>query len=330
MNTLFLRKFYTCPLRSPGYNDRRAVIYSAKMGKAMPKTLLYFFSITLAVIHCLAGYTVSADRIPADEVEIVTPFYRPEPENFSPRFGTYTYNVSWQGIPAGILELCLTQSGNDYRIEANARTNKFIDFFYRLRFSTEALVSTDTLHPKISVYDSHQNKRREKTEIEFLPGGEIHSTHKDHRGTVKELRFKPNNLTLDPFSAVFLALSLPWEIGDTRVFDTFTGKSRYLVELTAIEKTTITVKGTDQEAIVISPRVKNLTRIDPSEGEDKLRGARIYVSTDPAREILKISGDVFIGTVDTDMIAFSPSESEITRTSSANSPPGADISKKRQ
>ncbi|MFO8112543.1 MAG: DUF3108 domain-containing protein [Desulfosalsimonadaceae bacterium] len=294
----------------------------------MPKTLIYLLSITLMAIVFLAGNAVYADRIPADEVEIVTPVYSPEPENFTPRFGEYVYAVSWQGIPAGTLEIRLAQSGNDYRIEASARTNKFIDFFYKLRFNTEAFVSAATLHPRSSVYDSRQNKRRERTKIEFLPGGEIHSTHEDHRGTVKELRFQPNNLTLDPFSAVFLALSLTWEVGDTRVFDTFTGKSRYLVELTAVEKTTISVKGSDREAVVISPRVKNLTRKDPSEGEDKLRGARIYVSTDPSREILRISGDVFIGTVDTEMISFLPSETGSALESSPNDVPGANISEK--
>ena len=259
---------------------------------------------------CLHGAMAFADRIPVDKVEIVTPVYTPEPESFKPRFGQYTYSVSWQGIPAGTLELNLSKNGADYRIEASARTNRFIDIFYKLRFNTEALVSAATLYPKLSVYDNRQNKRRENMKIEFLPGGEIKSVHEDRRGRVEELRFKPNNFTLDPFSAVFLALSLTWEVGDTRQFDTFTGKSRYLVELTAIEKTTIMVKGEDREAIVISPQVKNLTEIDTSEEDDRLREARIYVSTDPSREILRISGDVFIGTVSTSMVSFTPSKNQ--------------------
>lgn len=280
------------------------------------KRICFSLLVAIAILFlCLHGSMVYAERISADEVEIITPVYTPKTENFKPRLGQYTYEVSWQGIPAGTLELHLAQKGPDYRIKASARTNRFIDLFYRLRYRTEALVSATTLYPKTSIYDNRQNKRKENTRIDFLPDGEIKSVHEDRRGRIHELRFKSNNFTLDPFSAVFLALSLTWEVGDTRQFDTFTGKSRYLVELTAVEKTTIRVRGADREAIVISPRVKNLTEVDPSEDDDKLREARIYISTDTSREILKITGDAFIGTVNTDMVSFTPSKNETTQTS---------------
>jgi hypothetical protein len=294
---------------------------TSKNGVKNKRICFSLLVVIAALCLCLHGSMVYAERISADEVEIITPVYTPKPENFKPRLGQYTYEVSWKGIPAGTLELQLAQKGPDYRIEASARTNRFIDFFYRLRYRTEALVSATTLYPKTSVYDNRQNKRRENTRIDFLPDGEIKSIHEDRRGNIHELRFKSNNFTLDPFSAVFLALSLEWDVGDTRQFDTFTGKSRYLVELTAIEKTTIRVTGAEREAIVISPRVKNLTKVDPSEDDGKIREARIYISTDTAREILKITGDAFIGTVNTDMVSFTPSKKEITQTSSLKNEP---------
>lgn len=264
--------------------------------------------VLLAAIVFLQAGPVAADEIPPEEVEIVTPVYAPEPGFFEPKFGTYTYSVSWQGIPAGSLEMNLARQNDYYRVRASARTNRFVSMFYKLRFSTEALVSATTLHPKTSVYNNRENDRSENTKINFLPDGKIHSVHEDRRGRKNERRFEPNNFTLDPFSAVFLALSLRWEVGDTRQFDTFTGKGRYLVELTAIEKTSIQVQGAWQEAIVISPRVRNLTDTDSFDDDDRLHEARIYVSTEPSREILRISSDVFVGTVNTRMVSFTPAE----------------------
>lgn len=276
----------------------------------MTRKLIYFLSVVLTTVLFCSAHAAHAERIPADEVEIITPAYSPEPENFKPRFGTYRYAVNWQGIPAGSLEILLEKRGANYRIEASARTNRFIDFFYKLRFTTNAIVSATSLYPQVSVYNSRENHRNKKTTIEFLPDGEIKSVRVDRHGDLEKLTFKPNNFTLDPFSAVFLALSLSWEVGDTRQFDTFTGKSRYLVELTAIEKTTIDINGTNREAIVISPRVDNLTKKNLSEEDEKLREARIYVSTDKTSEILRITSDIFIGTVNTNLVSFSPSENK--------------------
>lgn len=275
----------------------------------MKRTLFSFFSIFLVTMLLADCKNACAGDIPPDAVEITTPVYTPEPGAFHPRFGKYSYSVSWQGIPAGTLTLNLREKGPDYRIRASARTNRFVDLFYKLRFHTEAFVSAETLHPRISVYN-RKDDRSENTKIEFLPGGEIRSFHENHRGKVEKYRFNPDNFTLDPFSAVFLALSLNWEIGDTRRFDTFTGTGRYLVELTAVEKTDIDVDGSRREAVVISPGVINLTQDDTGEEDDRLREARIYISTDPSREILRIESDVFIGTVSAQMDSFTPRNGE--------------------
>jgi hypothetical protein len=63
-----------------------------------------------------------------------------------------------------------------------------------------------------------------------------------------------------------------------------------------------------RKAIVISPNITKLTE----EETKKLRNARIYISMDNSREILKISSDLFFGTVDTDMVSFVPEKAKIS------------------
>jgi len=209
-------------------------------------------------------------------------------------------------VPAGTITLTLNRRGNDYHISTNAQTARVIDIFYKLRFHAEARVSAATFHPKRSLYVTRANSRRKKTQMTFLPGGEISSRRKGSSGDVRSYTFNPENLTLDPFSAAFLALSLNWEVGQTRRFDTFNGKSRYLIELTAVDKTHITVNGTRREAFVISPEVTDLTDSEPS---NKLHGAKIYFAADSSREILRIVSDLFIGSIKAEMVSHTPPDS---------------------
>ncbi len=272
-----------------------------------PKKISVFRLLALVlVVLYLAGATLDARKIPPDQVKISTPVYRPESSNFKPRMGVYSYSVSWNGIPAGSVSLELNRSSSDFRIKADARTAKGIDLIYKLRYHTKAIVSADTLMPKKSEYVSKENSKKKTTELTFLPDGSIHSVRTDHRGRVETLDFKSDNFTLDPYSAAFLALSLDWEVGDTRRFDTFNGKNRHLIELTAIGRTRIEAYGKVREAIVIQPKVTKLTDTEPS---GKLKGAKIYVSADSSREILHIVSDLFIGSVHTKLVGFTPAPS---------------------
>jgi hypothetical protein len=218
--------------------------------------------------------------------------------------GLYTYSASWNGIPAATLELEVTRNGEDYELKARAQTAKAIDIIYKLRYTSETVISAKTLKPKRSASYSRANSRVKRTELLFMPDGKIHSMEEDKRGKQKTVKFDPANFTLDPYSAGFLALSQDWKAGDMRQFDTFNGKHRYLIELTALEETEIIINGITRKAAVIRPTVKKLTSTDPDP--KKLREARIYIATDDSRELLKISSEVFIGSVNTILVSFTP------------------------
>jgi hypothetical protein len=66
------------------------------------------------------------------------------------------------------------------------------------------------------------------------------------------------------------------------------------------------VNGALRQAIVLCPSVKKLTDTGNDSNDKKMRAAYIYISADQPREILKISSDLLIGSVDTVMVGFSP------------------------
>jgi hypothetical protein len=267
------------------------------------KSFCQLIAILTAIL--LAGSIGWADKIPMDQVKISTPVYTPDLSGFAPEMGTYTYRVSWMGIPAGTVEMELARNGSNYEIRVKAYTAKVIDIFYKLRYATVAVISAETLLPKHSVSNSRENRRRKESEVIFQPDGSIHSISKDNRGRVESIAFEPDNFTLDPYSAAFMALAMDWKVGDTRQFDTFTGTNRYLIELTATDRTSIRVGKKSREAIVIVPEVQKLTDTDSK----KLTRAEIYISADSDRQILRISSDLLIGSVNTDMVDFEPAAS---------------------
>jgi len=225
---------------------------------------------------------------------------------FTPELGTYNFKVGWQGIPAASLSLTTQQRGLYYKISATARTYSGIDLFYKLRYRAEGLVSAFDFSPIRSSFYSEENSKERLTEISFLENNEVHTVRSGSKRKTEVLQFDPENNMLEPFSAAFLARSLEWKVGDARTFDTFNGKTRYLITLNCTGTDSIEVNGKDREVWVIEPQVKNLTN---QRDNGKLRRAQIYVTSDDKREILKISSDVFIGSVSAWLDSFEPAPS---------------------
>lgn len=265
--------------------------------------------LTAIFIGALTTGTMTAradDYIAPQLVKVSTPYYKPPTNSFKPRLGVYEYTVSWQGIPAASCTLTVRESDGRYLIEAAARTYSGIDLLYRLRYVAEGTLDANSFQPVSLIINHDENSRHKNIDMKFpLGAGDITAVRSKgpEDPDKKIVSFRSDNMTLDPIGAAFLARSLPWEIGQTRDFDVFNGKSRYYISLSAIERTSITYKGETRKVIVISPRVRNLTTTKPRA---KLREAKIYVTDDEHREILKIVSSVFVGAVTTELDSFTP------------------------
>ena len=242
------------------------------------------------------------ETIPVDQVHVSTPMYKPSGQ-FEPPLGTYEYGVSWEGIPAASASLTVTKEGNRYRIISSAKTASAIDLVYKLRYHAEGLIDARELRPIRTVIDHQENSRFKNTQMVFRSNGEIETVRSNLGKGSTVLKFTSDNFTLDPFSAAFLARSVDWKIGESYEFDTFNGKVRYLVTLTAVGKSTMQFGEEQREVWVISPKVVNLTN---PRSKKKLREARIFLSADERREVLEVTSSVFIGSVTTKLENFTP------------------------
>jgi hypothetical protein len=244
------------------------------------------------------------DYISPELVKVTTPRYRPLEHGFDPGLGTYTYSVNWEGIPAASCSATVRRVNGKLLVETTARTYSGIDLLYKLRYAANVALDGQDFTPSRLEIDHRENSQIKSFEIDFnQETGEIRSAR--GRGPddteKKTLSFTPRNFTLDPIAAVLIARSLDWKVGDSRTFDVFNGKSRYFITLTAVEKTEIEQGGKRRSVFAIVPRVRNLTA---TKAVDKLREAKIYVSADERRDILRIVSSVFIGSITTELDSF--------------------------
>lgn len=265
-----------------------------------------FFLTTLLLFSVLTGRArlCVAEYISPELIQVSTPVYKPDFSKFNPKLGNYKYQVSWQGLPAAEANIKIELRDEHYRITATANTYSPISVFYNLKYKAEGLLSLADFSPIRTTIEQRENSKIKNTDIQFLDDGNIHAIRSQNNNEApKVLDFNPDNFMLEPFSAAFIAKSMDWELGQTRDFDTFNGKSRYIISLTAKDKQYVDVGDTEKEAWMIVPTVKNLT---DSTANSKLKNATIFVTTDDSHDIVKIASKVFIGTVNTKLIDFTP------------------------
>ena len=263
---------------------------------------LCWFALSLCSVY-------AENYIPPHLVKITTPRYRPAEQLSNVPLGTYEYSVGWEGINAASCTVTVDKDGDSYIIESAARTYTGVDLLYKLRYSATSIISAKDFSSKSLFIEQQENTRHKQIAIEFSP-----DTHNIYaiRGkgpqdpNKKTVSFSPGNFTLDPVGATFLAKTVDWSIGDTKHFDVFNGKSRYLISLTAERRTTLFINGEERAVIALTPQVRNLTAIKPGS---KLREATIFISDDAKREVLRIESAVFIGRVITELERFTPKTS---------------------
>ena len=252
------------------------------------------------LILILFTCSVSAD-VPLDTLVVSTPDY--ESAEFKPELGTYEFIASWAGVPAATVYMTVDKEGLNYKLKTEVKTSKGIDLFYKLRYEASGVVSGVNLRPLTSEFKLNENSKTKSSKLIFKPDGSIESIYEQKGKDSTTYDFDPENLLLDPFSAAFLARSMDWEPGTERYFDTFNGRSRYLISFKSVGKETLKINGEERGVWVLKPRVRKL---NTDKKSSKLKDAKIYVTADSKREIVKVKSEVFIGSVNTKIVSFTP------------------------
>lgn len=232
----------------------------------------------------------------------------PGRERASPRFNPFdrderaVYQASWNGIPVASAVIhaapTMMEGKKFYRVQIQARSWRYLDLIWRMQDTIESLFDMETLHPRRFIFRQRENRKRIDTTALFDPGTNKWVVHRQQGTKLKEYEFISSE-TFDPISATYLARSLNFAVGDTLVMKVFGGKSRYEVFLDIAARERVSLKRGDVEAYKIIPRVRNLTS---SGYATRMREATVWLSADDQKTLLKLTSQVFIGSVSIELV----------------------------
>jgi hypothetical protein len=221
-----------------------------------------------------------------------------EAEGFEPRLGTYFYTARWEG--SKVFEATVTVQKEDdlYRVLVDSRTTGVIDFIFKIRYRGEGYIRSEDFAPVKTTMSEKKRKRSKETNIYYREDGGIEivqtRTKSENEPRTSSHTLRPETVVLEPFSATFLARGFDWSEGEIQQFEVIAGKDLYLVTLICEEKTFVEESGTQTDAWVIRPAVSNLSR---PEKKSKITKAKIYLSADPHKDLLKMKTETKAGVV---------------------------------
>ncbi len=226
---------------------------------------------------------------------------------FHPRLGTFYYVIHWADSKVADATITIERDGDYYRMVADEETTKFLDRIYRIRYRGETVIRAEDLVPVETVIKEERGRKKTTEQITYDAEGkaEVVVSEKEPDAPIKQEAYLINEETfaIDMFSAIFLARSFDWQENESQQFDVFSGKKRYLVSLDCIGKTVFHVGDINIDAWVIRPGV--LKQNDPN-AKTRHSGARVYLSADTSRDLLKIKTKIGLGTVKMKLLRYEP------------------------
>jgi len=227
----------------------------------------------------------------------------PPPQNYTPRFRPFdggekaAYQATWLGVPVASTEIetkaVMLDGKKYYHVVVKAESWRYLDFIFKMRDRIESTFDAETLHPRRFVFIQRENKKVIDTIADVDPATHQWTVRRKENKRRKDFNFV-SPYTLDTISAVYLARSLDFKVGDHFRLDVFGGKSRYLVTLDVAARERVRTSLGEFDAYKIIPRVADLSK---SGYAKRFREGILWITADEKRLPIKMTAQVFVGSV---------------------------------
>jgi hypothetical protein len=227
------------------------------------------------------------------------------------------YQATWNGmISVATAEVHTVPKVIDgkkvYQVRVEAKTTAALDLIWRMRDTISSTFEAKGLLPTRFTFNQRENSRVIDTEARFNPTTNQWAVNRQQVGKKNRLYNFDSNNTLDPITAVYLARSTDFKVGDKLYFKVFGGRYQYLLELFVEKKEPVAMKsGKTIEAYRIIPRVQNITK---NGYASRLNEAIVWISADERRLPVKMSSKIAFGSVQMDLVEYKrPTQSTATK-----------------
>jgi hypothetical protein len=206
------------------------------------------------------------------------------------------YGFGWSGFPCATAEIKLNQPASDrLQLDVTARTTGLARALWKFDATHTSIVNSATLRPGSVRQIENDRSERVVTELSFTSSGVVSRiTETPGRGTkVKKLDY-PNLFDLQSALLYLRSQSMP-ERSVQRIV-VFSATDPYLATVTVLGRERVTVPAGTYNAIKFDLQL-NRIKDGQLQPHRKFRRAKAWLSDDSDRLLLKIEGQVFVGSV---------------------------------
>ena len=208
------------------------------------------------------------------------------------------YKASWNGVPVATADISTSSQIIDgkkfYSVRVEAKTSPVLDLFWKMRDTITSTIEAKALAPTRFTFSQRENQKVIDTEARFDRNSKKWFVHRDERRRVKKYEFDQPPNTIDPITAVYLARSQDFKVGDHLYFNIFGGKYRYLLDLEVERREKIQIASGTVDSFKIVPRIKNVMKQGYAE---RLNEAAVWISADERRIPVMLSSRIFVGSI---------------------------------
>jgi hypothetical protein len=245
----------------------------------------------------MAGSSDTAVLNPTDSTSISQPRARPfgigEKISYQVKFGIWN-------VGKGAMEVLGVESvRNKHAWKVQLSVDGGVPLLYHLKSTYTSWMDTTTLFSLRYVADQEEQGKPRDRFFEIFPERSVFR-QKIVPDTLPEMASVPD--PLDEASFLYFIRTVPLKVGDTLTFDRYFRPDRNPVVIRVLRRELVSVPAGEFPALVLQPTIKTNGLF--SEGGK----AKIWISDDPARIILKIQSEVasVVGSLHLNMTAYTP------------------------
>jgi hypothetical protein len=214
------------------------------------------------------------------------------------------YVASWNGLlSVATATISTTPQWVDgkkfYNVRVEAKSSSVLDLIWKMRDTITSTIEAKALAPTHFTFSQRENRKVIDTVAHFDRATRKWTVRRDEKRKVKNYDFDEPANTLDPITAIYLARSQDYRVGDHLYFHIFGGKYRYLLDLEVERRETIRIKSGNIDAFKIVPRIKNVAKQGYAA---RLNEAAIWISADERRVPVMLSSKIVFGSIYMELI----------------------------
>jgi hypothetical protein len=230
----------------------------------------------------------------------------------------FTYNLRWGFIDVGkatseVRKITDLDGVPAYHFVMTARSNSFLDAFYKVRDTIEAWTDTAMTRSLLYHKNQHEGRHRRQEVVRFIWQGAdaegVALYHEALGGRKERTDLMPGSL--DPLSAFFYVRTQPLHKGAIIKRPITDGKKNVWGRATVVGRETIKIDEQEYDTWVIVPDLEHVGGVFKKSKDATIR---IWITADERQMLVKLASKVVVGHFVGELIANPEEESTTTAT----------------